>query len=87
MPNGDGAATPYVGQHIDDAALGLMRWNGTNWVRRGARTQYTQTTATAIAAATYTKIGNFGVDVNDIGLTSSAAILTFPPGSAPFQFV
>lgn len=24
-------ASPYLGQYVDDAALGLLRWNGTSW--------------------------------------------------------
>lgn len=27
--------SPYVGMYIDDAALGLLRWNGTVWVSAG----------------------------------------------------
>lgn len=26
-------ANPYVGEYIDDAVLGLLRWNGAGWVR------------------------------------------------------
>jgi len=32
VPAGVYPATPYVGQYVDDATLGLMRYNGTGWV-------------------------------------------------------
>lgn len=34
-------AVPYVGQYIDDASLGLLRWNGTTWARPGGSPTWT----------------------------------------------
>ena len=33
VPTGVYPATPYTGQYVDDATLGLLRWNGTAWGR------------------------------------------------------
>jgi len=33
VPAGVYPATPYTGQYVDDATLGLLRWNGTAWGR------------------------------------------------------
>lgn len=42
-------ATPYVGQYVDDASLGLMRWDGSQWQRigLGGDTDWTAVPATS----------------------------------------
>lgn len=48
VPAGVRPANPYVGQYIDDATLGLLRWNGTSWVAPltpAVTTRYTTATS------------------------------------------
>lgn len=39
-------ASPYLGQYVDDAALGLLRWNGSTWQSLSSSAVMRPTTAT-----------------------------------------
>jgi hypothetical protein len=80
-------ASPYVGQYVDDANLGLLRWNGTAWRPAGrARAQLVQTTATTAIGGAFKVLSNLSSSaanggVNTItGLGNSAGVITIPSG-------
>jgi hypothetical protein len=63
-------ASPYLGQYVDDATLGLLRYNGTGWVpapsglNRIVPTSVTGGTLGAGGVVTYTAVG--GVKLNGV---------------------
>jgi hypothetical protein len=63
VPAGVYPATPYVGQYVDDATLGLLRWNGTTWA--SFRDSKTNVTISGSSLVTTSALGNvviaFGV--------------------------
>jgi len=69
----DYPATPYIGQYIDDDALGLLRWNGTAWanltVAWKAR-EVSSLTTMPDAAFADVLLDTIEIDTASVGLTS-----------------
>lgn len=71
-------STPYVGQYLDDAALGLIRWNGSAWIRYAPAVSAPFATtqgggSTSDAAGSVTLIPGTLIDSNYYTLTGSPA--------------
>jgi hypothetical protein len=69
--------SPYVGQYIDDASLGLLRWDGSAWQTYGKGGDITAnlTLATGSGTAKYRQIGKL------VQITFVAAGQSIPTGS------
>ncbi len=80
VPAGVYPATPYVGQYVDDAVAGLLRWNGTSWSASGYVTKAAVTaTVGGITTTTFTSL--IGVTVTGDGvkrfkITGSVPLMT-----------
>lgn len=71
----DYPSSPYVGQYIDDATLGLRRWNGASWSSEGGlQWQYKKTDTPTVASGVFVKfvMNTSVIDTAGIGLTSGA---------------
>jgi Ca2+-binding RTX toxin-like protein len=85
VPAGVYPAGPYVGQYVDDATLGLMRYNGTAWLttrpRIGASVNLSDSWATQ---ATRTHAGTWSLGEDSGGfvgaLTADTTPITIPAG-------
>lgn len=80
-------ANPYVGQYVDDASLGLLRWNGTKWVSMAGKDQaYTPVLGSTGAVPTgWTTSGSFCIDSErwvDFEATFTAASIASLGGGA-----
>jgi hypothetical protein len=76
-------ASPYVGQYIDDAALGLLRWNGTAWTPGVIAKMLTRSSgSSSIASGTEVTVAGWdGSPYDKGGIGYSAGVFTVPvPG-------
>jgi hypothetical protein len=86
-------STPYVGQYVDDATLGLLRWNGTTWaalrplawaaisLASGYGTQ-NATPAYVLDASGNVQLAG-GISKNSGAFTVGTTIATLPVGARP----
>jgi hypothetical protein len=67
-------ATPYVGQYVDDATLGLLRWNGSAWTH--VARQHGEWTSSSIAVPSGTLWGPGSTYAIDGTVSSTPALGT-----------
>lgn len=88
IPAGSSAdypSAPYVGQYVDDATLGLLRWNGSAWVQMGlgARLQYRHNNAQALTTNGYIPLTGWTADLDNLpGFNATTGVFTVQAGWA-----